>query len=91
MSAHGAEPGRTDIDRAEGDVVGADVATVDLARAVWKKSSYSGGNGSCVEVADLGEHIAVRDSKDREGPKLVFEREVWGAFLNDLKAGAYSS
>ena len=61
----------------------------DLSRAVWKKSSYSGGNGSCVEVADLGEHVAVRDSKDRNGPKLVFSREVWEGFLQDVKAGVH--
>lgn len=28
---------------------------VDMSQAVWRTSSYSGGNGSCVEVADLGE------------------------------------
>lgn len=58
----------------------------DLSKAVWKKSSYSGGDGSCVEVADLAEHIAVRDSKDKTGPRLVFEREEWQVFLEDVKA-----
>ncbi len=70
MSASGAQP----------DPAAMDLAAVDLSQAVWSKSSYSGGNGTCVEVADLGEHIAVRDSKDREGPKLVFARPVWQAF-----------
>jgi hypothetical protein len=60
---------------------------VDLSGAVWKKSSYSGANGSCVEVADLGDYVAVRDSKDKAGPKLVFSREVWQAFLSELKYG----
>ena len=58
---------------------------LDLTDAVWKKSTYSGGNGSCVEIADLGEHVAVRDSKDKAGPKLIFPREVWGAFIAELK------
>ncbi len=64
-------------------------AGIDLSRAVWKKSSYSGGNGSCVEVANLGEHIAVRDSKDRSGPKLVVTGETWRAFLDEVKTGKY--
>ncbi len=47
--------------------------TVDLSRARWRKSSFSGGGGSnCVEVADAGQVIAVRDSKDAPGPVLVF-------------------
>ena len=37
----------------------------DLSRALWRKSTYSGGNGSCVEIANLGMAVAVRDSKDR--------------------------
>jgi hypothetical protein len=43
-------------------------STVDLSRARWRKSSFSGGGGSnCVEVADAGHTIAVRDSKDARG------------------------
>jgi hypothetical protein len=61
-------------------------ADIPLSRAVWRTSSYSGGNGSCVEVADLGTHVAVRDSKHRSGPKLVFSHEAWRAFIQGLKA-----
>ncbi len=60
-----------------------------LQRQAVLPRSYSGGNGSCVEVADLGEHIAVRDSKDRSGPKLVVTRETWRAFLDEVKTGKY--
>lgn len=66
-------------------------AGLDLTRAAWHTSSYSGGNGDCVEVADLGEHIAVRDSKDRTGPKLVVSREAWQGFVEELKAGNHQS
>jgi hypothetical protein len=54
---------------------------LDLSRAVWRTSSHSGGNGSCVEVADLGTYIAVRDSKDRGGPALVFPVGAWRGFI----------
>lgn len=62
-------------------------AGAGLPRASWHKSSYSGGNGDCVEVADLGEHIAIRDSKDRTGPVLVVGRETWHTFVQDVGAG----
>jgi hypothetical protein len=59
-------------------------------RAVtWRKSSYSGGNGgNCVEVGAAGRVIAVRDSKDPDGPRLAFGREAWQAFAAKVKAGA---
>jgi Domain of unknown function (DUF397) len=58
---------------------------LDLTHAQWRKSSYSGGNGACVEVADLPEAMAVRDSKDPDGPKLTFSRQVWTAFVERTK------
>ena len=45
---------------------------VDLSGANWRKSSASGANG-CVEVAFVEGQVAVRDSKDRAGPVLVFD------------------
>ncbi len=59
----------------------------DLARALWRKSTYSGGNGSCVETASLGAAVAVRDSKDPDGPKLVFAADQWRSFTDSIKAG----
>ncbi|GAA3417774.1 DUF397 domain-containing protein [Streptosporangium vulgare] len=61
---------------------------VDLTKATWRKSSLSGGNGDCVEVADLGDVVAVRDSKDPGGPQLVFTRGTWSAFVTRLKNDA---
>jgi len=62
---------------------------VDLAGAVWRKSSYSGNNGGdCVEVAgNLRVVVAMRDSKDPEGPVLAFSPGEWRAFVGGLKAG----
>jgi uncharacterized protein DUF397 len=60
---------------------------MDLNRADWRKSSYSGTNGgACVEVAgNLPGVVAVRDSKDPDGPALVFTRADWAAFTVALK------
>jgi Domain of unknown function (DUF397) len=55
----------------------------DLSRAQWRKSSYSGNTGNCVEVANLGDDVAIRDSKDPHGPMLVVQREAWRAFMRD--------
>jgi hypothetical protein len=62
---------------------------VDLTNATWQKSSYSGGNGgNCVEVArNLAGVVAVRDSKDPDGPVLVFTLSEWRAFTTDVADG----
>ncbi|WP_339155212.1 DUF397 domain-containing protein [Actinomadura luteofluorescens] len=45
---------------------------MDLSIAVWRKAARSSNNGGdCVEVARVGEVVAVRDGKDPDGPKLL--------------------
>jgi hypothetical protein len=45
------------------------------------KSSHSSGNGECVEVArNIPGTVAVRDSKDADGPILRFTPSAWNAF-----------
>ncbi|MCX4234446.1 DUF397 domain-containing protein [Streptomyces ortus] len=57
-----------------------------LAKAVWRASSYSGGQGNCVEVAvNLSPLIPVRDSKRPAGPALVFSRGAWSTFVGQLR------
>jgi len=64
--------------------------TVDLSRALWRRSAHSGANGNCVEVADnLPDLVAVRDSKDRGGPALAFPPEAWSAFVAAVKDGEF--
>lgn len=56
----------------------------------WTKSTYSGGNGACVEVASpVATTVAVRDSKDPEGPTLGFAPGSWAAFVADVSRGAF--
>lgn len=54
---------------------------------VWRKSSYSAYNGSCLEVADFGPgRIGVRDSKaGPRGSVLVFAHADWMSFLRTMK------
>ena len=55
---------------------------VDLSRAEWRKSSHSGQSGNCVEVArNLTGLVAVRDSKETDGVKLVISQAAWRMFI----------
>jgi hypothetical protein len=66
------------------------MAVVDVSRAAWRKSSWSGGNGNCVEIAgNLPGVVTVRDSKDPAGPMLAFSPAEWRAFAAAVKAGEF--
>ncbi|MFJ2648209.1 DUF397 domain-containing protein [Streptomyces sp. NPDC087420] len=55
---------------------------------IWTKSSYSGGNSDCVEVAHgLLNTMPVRDSKRPTGPALAVPAPAWTAFITGLKTG----
>ncbi|MFI0710677.1 DUF397 domain-containing protein [Streptomyces inhibens] len=60
----------------------------EVPSPAWFKSSHSGGEGNeCVEVANLHNHgrIAVRDSKDPQGPVLAFPAATFTAFIDEVR------
>lgn len=62
-------------------------AIADLSRAAWRKSSFSNGQGgNCIEVGNAGDAIALRDSKDPRGPRLLVSSAAWSKFTGGLKS-----
>jgi hypothetical protein len=60
---------------------------IDLSRAEWHKSSYSGQSGNCVEVtSNLPGLVAVRDSKKPDGARLVVSMAAWQVFMKKVRA-----
>ncbi|MGQ4344098.1 DUF397 domain-containing protein [Streptomyces sp. SAS_275] len=63
-------------------------STIVAPESAWYKSSYSDGTGNnCIETAALPLSVGVRDSKDKQGPALVFPRGTWGAFVTSVSNG----
>jgi Domain of unknown function (DUF397) len=60
--------------------------------ASWVKSSYSGPQGNCVEVARLADGgVAMRHSRHPDGPALVFTGAEWDAFLSGARDGEFGT
>jgi hypothetical protein len=53
----------------------------------WRKSSYSINGANCVELADTGDAVLVRDSKHPEAGHLTFDRAELAAFVAAARAG----
>ncbi|MFB4312059.1 DUF397 domain-containing protein [Actinomadura sp. GTD37] len=59
---------------------------MDLSGEIWRKSSRSHDDGdACIEISSKGETVAVRDSKDPDGPNLVMDRAEFLCFASALK------
>lgn len=65
------------------------MSSLSNAAGSWMKSSYSSGNGNCVEVAATDDAVLVRDSKDRRGPVLTFTHTEWDAFTRGAHDGQF--
>ncbi|MBB6416081.1 DUF397 domain-containing protein [Streptomyces sp. AK010] len=57
-----------------------------LWSATWRKSSFSSSGGDCVEVADLGPGVGVRDSKNPEVGILTVSPKAYAAFVTYVSA-----
>jgi len=56
-----------------------------MSKQSWVKSSYSGSQANCVEVA-VRDCVLIRDTKDHAGPVLNFRTETWREFTSQVKA-----
>jgi len=55
----------------------------------WLKAQSSTVNGACVEIASMVDRIAIRDSKDPDGPILVYTSAEFSAFLDGARNGEF--
>jgi hypothetical protein len=53
----------------------------------WRKSRASTADTQCVEIADGGQSVIMRDSRDPRGSMLAFSVSQWSAFLRRIKSG----
>jgi hypothetical protein len=75
------------------EAVNHDIMTVsdaERAHLTWQKASASTSYGQCVELASAADGIAMRDSKDPDGPILLYTRAEFKAFLDGARNGDFS-
>lgn len=52
--------------------------------SAWRKASYSGDQGACVEVGPAPAHVGIRDTKNREQGHLTVSRAAWRHFVQHV-------
>ena len=57
----------------------------------WVKSSYSGSEGNCVEIAASREQVLIRDSSDAHGPVMAIPAAAWRQFTRQLNVDIAST
>ncbi|MFD7598485.1 DUF397 domain-containing protein [Kitasatospora sp. NPDC059812] len=66
------------------------MSDINLLAAQWVKSSFSQQGGNCIEVAPgFPGVMPVRDSKDPEGPTLMFPADAWSPFVAAVRSGEF--
>ncbi len=61
-----------------------------LSNLFWVKSGRSNASGNCVELAQMPDgDVALRNSRDPEGPALLFTRDEIIAFVHGVRAGDF--
>ena len=67
------------------------IVMTDAERAslTWLKAQLSGANGQCVEIASTRDKVAIRDSKDPDGPILTYTFAEFRAFLHGAQNGEF--
>ncbi|QUH04376.1 DUF397 domain-containing protein [Saccharopolyspora erythraea] len=82
-------PGLTGLSWRKSSYSGSDENCVEVAflPTKWHKSTRSGSSENCVEVGFVPGAVAVRDSKDKQGPVLAFAAPAFASFLTSAKAG----
>ncbi len=66
------------------------MSAAELDNARWRKSSVSNSQGACVEMARLsGGEFAVRNSRNPEGPALIYTHAEIAALIEGVKQGEF--
>jgi Domain of unknown function (DUF397) len=66
------------------------MCATDLGNVDWRKSARSNSSGNCVQLAQLdGGQVGMRDSKNPDGPALIFTDAETADWLRDLKTGVH--
>jgi hypothetical protein len=61
----------------------------ERSNLAWQKAQSSTVNGQCIEIASTADKIAIRDSKDPNGPILVYTLAEFSAFLEGARNGEF--
>jgi Domain of unknown function (DUF397) len=67
------------------------LSTSERDGLAWLKAQSSTANGQCVEIAAAAGNIAIRDSKDPDGPVLVYSASEFRAFLDGARNGEFDT
>lgn len=62
------------------------MAELDMTALTWRKSSWSGSDDACVEVAFVDGGVGIRDSRAPRAGVLVVSRTAWQTFIDGIRA-----